>query len=165
MNSQVLIYSPQNQSNVQRGLYGTITLVAWAVYFYLILPLVTLLLWWLGLRGSYVQLWLPEAGFDRTLALTLPLLAVACALLLIGWAEINRLRFQNRERRSHVGDTTPDEIADALGASHLFADRLRGSRVATLTLDEQAGLSGITVASELATQGPAPTPSRAPALT
>ena len=94
MNSQVLIYSPQNQSNVQRGLYGTITLVAWAVYFYLILPLVTLLLWWLGLRGSYVQLWLPEAGFDRTLALTLPLLAVACALLLIGWAEINRLRFE-----------------------------------------------------------------------
>ena len=132
MNSQVLIYSPQNQSNVQRGLYGTITLVAWAVYFYLILPLVTLLLWWLGLRGSYVQLWLPEAGFDRTLALTLPLLAVACALLLIGWAEI---------------------------------DRLRGARVATLTLDEQAGLSGITVASELATQGPAPRPSRSPALT
>ena len=31
MNAQVLIYSPQNQSNVQRGLYGTLTLLAWAV--------------------------------------------------------------------------------------------------------------------------------------
>ena len=163
MNSQVLIYSPQNQSNVQRGLYGTITLVAWAVYFYLILPLVTLLLWWLGLRGSYVQLWLPEAGFDRTLALTLPLLAVACALLLIGWAEINRARFQNRERRSPIGDAAPQEIADALGASHPFAERLRGARVATLSLDEQAGLSDITVSSELPARAPAPRPSRAPA--
>ena len=163
MNTDVLIYAPQNQSNVQRGLYGTLTLVAWAVYFYLVLPLITLLLWWVGLRGSYVQLWLPEGGFDRTLALTLPLLAVACALLLIGWAEINRLRFQNRERRSHVGDTALDEIADSLGASHLFATRLRGARVATLTLDEQAALSGITVASELASRASAPRPSRAPA--
>ena len=163
MNSHVLIYSPQNQSSVQRGLYGTITLVAWAVYFYLILPLVTLLLWWLGLRGSYMRLWLPEAGFDRTLAFTLPLLAVVCALVLIGWAEINRARFQNRERRSQTADARPEEIADALGASHPFAERLRGARVATLTLDEEAALSGVTVSAELATPARAArhTPARA----
>lgn len=156
MNSHVLIYAPQNQSQVQRGLYGTLTLVAWALYFYLVLPLITLLLWWLGLRGSYMELWLPEAGFDRTLAFTLPVLAVACALLLIGWAEINRARFQNRERRSQVGDAGPHEIADALGASHAFAERLRAARVATLSLDEQAGLSDITVSCELTTRAPMP---------
>ena len=151
MNSHVLIYSPQRQSNVQRGLYGTITLLAWAVYFYLILPLVTLLLWWLGLRGSYMQLWLPEAGFDRTLAFTLPLLAVACALLLIGWAEINRARFQNRERRSQTDNAAPGEIADVLGASHALAERLRGARVARLTMDEDAALSEVAVVDTIPT--------------
>lgn len=156
MNSQVLIYSPQNQSNVQRGLYGTLTLVAWAVYFYLVLPLITLLLWWVGLRGSYIQLWLPESGFDRTLAFTLPVLAVVCALVLIGWAEINRARFQNRERRSHTGDAGLEEIAAALGASAPFAERLRGARVATLSLDEQAGLSDIAVLQDLPGRRPAP---------
>ena len=156
MNSQVLIYSPQNQSNVQRGLYGTLTLLAWAVYFYLVLPVITLLLWWFGLRGTYVQLWLPEAGFDRTLAFTLPVLAIVCALALIGWAEINRARFQNRERRSQIDDAGPAEIADALGASHVFAERLRNARVATLSLDDEAGLSDITVFSELSTQTPMP---------
>ncbi len=158
MNTDVLIYSPQNQSHVQRGLYGTLTLVAWAVYFYLVLPLITLLLWWLGLRGSYMELWLPEAGFDRTLAFTLPLLAVACALLLIGWAEINRARFQNRERRSQTDDAGPGDIADALGASHAFAERLRNARVATLSLDEQAGLSDMAVSSEVTTRAQMPTP-------
>ncbi|MFP7721838.1 poly-beta-1,6-N-acetyl-D-glucosamine biosynthesis protein PgaD [Lysobacter sp. A3-1-A15] len=156
MNTQVLIHSPHRQSTVQRSLYGTITLLAWAVYVYLVLPLITLLLWWLGLRGSYVQLWLPEAGFDRTLALTLPILAVVCALVLIGWAEFNRARFQNRERRLQNDDATPIEIADAMGAPHALAERLRGARVATLRLDQQALVTDIAVTQPLAT--PATTP-------
>lgn len=150
MNSQVLIYAPERQSPMQRNLYGTITFVAWAVYFYLILPLLTLLLWAAGLRGSYVQLWLPEAGFDPTLAITLPLIALGCAIVLIGWAEFNRAKFQDNERRSQIEDAAQADVATELGVEPAMAIELRNARIATLRMDESATLQGVQSTSRLA---------------
>ncbi|MDQ3205551.1 MAG: poly-beta-1,6-N-acetyl-D-glucosamine biosynthesis protein PgaD [Pseudomonadota bacterium] len=144
MKSHVLINAPERQSHLQRGVYSTLTLLAWGVYLYLILPLLTLLLWALGLRNSYLQLWLPDAGpAAPALLVTLPVLGLTCAALLIGWAEWNRARFQNHERRGQAEDADDAEIAAVLEVTPTLADALRHSRVATLVMDEDARLQGV----------------------
>lgn len=167
MNSHVLINAPHRQSHLQRGVYSTLTLVAWGIYLYLVLPLVTLLLWALGLRSSYLQLWLPEAGTPPMMLVTLPLIALGCAALLIGWAEWNRARFQNHERRGQAENVGELDMAAVLRVTPALADVLRHSRVATLQMDESALLQGVRmehaipvadpwVARELASALPAP---------
>lgn len=150
MNSHVFIYSPERQSPLQRNLYGTITFIAWAVYFYLILPLLTLLLWGLGLRGTYVQLWLPESGLDPMLVINLPLIALGCALLLIGWAEYNRARFQGKDRRAQPVPVMAEHMAEELGVSPVLAAQLFNSRIATLKMDEAAALQEVQSVTRLA---------------
>lgn len=138
MNANVLIYEPQRQQPLGRTLFGMITLIAWMAYVYLLLPLLTLLLWWLGLRTAFLELWLPQHALDRTLLVTLPLLALVCAALLIGWAEINRMRFVGHERRAAADDASPEEIAQCLGVAPATAADLRSARIATVVTDQSA---------------------------
>lgn len=132
-----LIHLPHRQHRAQRTLYGAMTLLAWVVYAYLWLPLLTLLLWVVGVRLSALELYLRDQRLDAALLVTLPLLLLTCAALMIGWAEYNRLRFRGKERRlarECVGD---NEVASALHAPEELATALLGARSALLAMDPQ----------------------------
>ncbi len=150
MNSNVLIYAPERQPPFQRTMFGAITLMAWMAYLYLILPLLTLVLWALGLRGAYMQLWMPAHALDPGLFIVLPLLALACAVLLTGWAEINRQRFQGQDRRATAMDATPQEVAQTLGVNHATAADLRAARIARVLTDQDAVPQNIQMSQALA---------------
>lgn len=132
-----VIYLPGLQHRVKRTLYGAITLLAWVIYAYLWLPLVTLLLWVVGVRLSFIELYLQQQRLDAALLVTLPLLLLACATLLIGWAEYNRFRFRGHERRLAQSDVRSDEVALALSATPELGAALLDARSAVLTMDPQ----------------------------
>ena len=81
-----LIRKPMKQPRLQRAAWGFVTLGFWMVYVYLWTPLVTLLLWLLGIRTAFFELYVREHAIEPFLLFSLPLLALACALLLISWA-------------------------------------------------------------------------------
>lgn len=132
-----VIYLPHRQHRAKRTFYGVMTLVAWVVYAYLWLPLLTLVLWVVGVRLSYIELYLRDQRLDAGLLVTLPLLLLACATLLIGWAEYNRLRFRGHERRLAQIDVENIEVALALSAPPALGAALLDAQRAVLTMDPE----------------------------
>lgn len=126
-------------------LHGAATVVAWVVYAWLWLPLITVVAWLLGVRTSYIELYMRDHRFEPTLVVTLPLLALACALLLIGWAEWNRWRFGDRERRGAHEDVAPADVARALHAPEHVATRLSDAKLAVLTMDAEGRPQAVNV--------------------
>lgn len=117
---------------------GTLTALAWTLYAWLWLPLITAVAWFAGLRTLYVRLYLNDNEIDAFLLLSLPITALVCAAMLIGWAEYNRARFSGVERRTRRPEIDEEQIRVALGASAALAAKLRDGRVVQLALDDDA---------------------------
>ncbi|MDO5504804.1 MAG: poly-beta-1,6-N-acetyl-D-glucosamine biosynthesis protein PgaD [Pseudoxanthomonas suwonensis] len=134
-----IIHRPQLQPLVQRTLWRMVTALMWALYLYLLAPLLTLVMWLLGFRITSQQLLERDYGVDPFVLLSLPLMALACAVLLIGWAEYNRRRFRRRpDRRKPLACVPHDQIATTLGASAEVVRQLNSSRITVLHMDEHA---------------------------
>ncbi|SDY96341.1 poly-beta-1,6-N-acetyl-D-glucosamine biosynthesis protein PgaD [Lysobacter sp. yr284] len=132
-----LIQKPAMQHPLPRTLWGVITGAFWLVYLYLWTPVLTLVLWLLGIRTVTSELYLRTHEVDPFLMLILPATAAAVVALLLIWAEYNRWRFAGRdsERRSRLADVSIDEVAQALGASDEVARALNAGRVSVLHMD------------------------------
>ncbi|UZW59018.1 poly-beta-1,6-N-acetyl-D-glucosamine biosynthesis protein PgaD [Lysobacter enzymogenes] len=132
-----LIQKPAMQHPLPRTLWGVVTGAFWLVYLYLWMPVLTLVLWLLGIRTVASELYLRTHEVDPFLMLILPATAAAVVALLLIWAEYNRWRFAGRdgERRSRLADVSIDEVAQALGASDEVAQALNAGRISVLHMD------------------------------
>jgi biofilm PGA synthesis protein PgaD len=116
MNAQSpLIVHPENQSNVQRVTFGTLTAMIWAGWIYLWLPLVTTILWIIGIRWSYLQLFAQARGFDIKDILIAMLICIAAVIY---WSSYNYLRFRGKDRRKGI----PPVAREAVGAEFGVTD-------------------------------------------
>lgn len=121
-----------------RTLQGLVTLLAWVAYAWLWLPVITVIAWMLGVRTSYVELFVSQYEFDRNTFGILFTLAVVATVVLIGWAEYNRHKFSGRDRRAPARNVDVDEIARALGTSPEVSMQLAQAKSITLAMDERA---------------------------
>lgn len=115
--ADLIIEDPALQSTGQKVLYGTLTLAFWALWFYLWLPLITLVGWSLGVF-QFVDIMVVREGFDALRGVLWIYLIIIAAMggALIAWALYNRLRFSGRERRTARGDEhSSPHVARALG--------------------------------------------------
>lgn len=142
-----LIQNPRNVPRTSRTLWGAVTLLCWAAYFFLWLPLVTLLLWLLGVRQSYIELYLRKNEIDPFLLTFLPILALIAGLSLILWAEYNRARFSGDDRREPMDSVSHNKIAIELGATTEVTRRIRDEKCCVLHMDDHA--NPITLTSRL----------------
>lgn len=140
-----LIRTPQAQAPLRRTVWGMVTAACWGFYVYLLMPLLTLLLWLCGIRIVRFELYQREHAVEPFLMMILPALALACALLLVTWAEYNRWRFAGRkERRSNQADAGRLEIALGLGASASLARSLAAAKSVILHMDDDARPQSLT---------------------
>jgi len=137
-NDSRLIQRPQAQPPLYRLGWSFVTGLFWVVYAYLWIPVVTLVLGLLGVGLPVVGMYLKGHQPDPFLLTALPLMAVVTAALLIGWAELNRLRFGDRHRRNTLPAVSPAEVAAALGATPQVADALATAKVVHLEMTERA---------------------------
>lgn len=138
-----VIYKPRSQPKLQRGFFSIVTFAFWMAYAYLWLPLLTLFLWLLGVRTATFELYLREHQVEPFLLISLPLLAVASAMVLIAWAEYNRWRFRNKDRRGGFPNVERQDIARVFGSSAEIAQSLAASKVAVLRMDDSAAPIGV----------------------
>lgn len=117
---------------------GALTAAAWTVYAWLWVPLITAFAWFVGVRTAYIRLYLDENEIDPFLLLSLPVIALVCGALLIGWAEYNRIRFSGTDRRRRRDDIDDDAVRVALGATPALAAKLREGRIVRVALDDDA---------------------------
>lgn len=144
-----IIHRPERQGGARRTAYGVATAVAWAAYVYLWMPLITLLAWLAGIRTAYSELFLRENAIDPFLIMVLPLIALGCAVLLLGWAEYNRIRFQREDKRRKPDLVSYRDVDAALGAGAGLGERLRSGRILAVAIDEQAQPVTVNVRSAL----------------
>lgn len=148
---ELVIDRPELQPPVQRTVFRVLTLAAWSAYLYLWLPAVTLAAWWVGMYTGMGELKIVPAPFiDGALFGLLLQSAMLAMVLMIGWGEYNRRRFQGKERRGPRPIVTPAQSAAAFGVDPEVARRLRGARHCTLLLDEHAIACGLRVHEVLA---------------
>lgn len=134
----LFIHRPALQRTHGRVTFHLLTLVAWAGYLYLWLPLATLALWWGAGRLGVHELSLYPEFVDFDLFLVVAKALLVALVLLIGWAEYNRHRFQGVDRRQPQPDQDPRATADAMGVGHALVDQLQASRRAIVVMDDNA---------------------------
>ncbi|WP_242107287.1 poly-beta-1,6-N-acetyl-D-glucosamine biosynthesis protein PgaD [Luteimonas aquatica] len=132
-----IISKPGAQPTLHRSFFGVVTAAFWALYLYLWLPLLTLILWLLGVRTTIFELYLREHQVDPFLVLALPAMAAIAAAVLILWAEYNRWRFKGKERRSAQANIGLDRVAAALHATPEIATALNAGRISVLHMDQE----------------------------
>lgn len=148
-----LIHKPEKQSATRRTAWGVITGVFWLIYAYLWLPLLTLILWVLGMRTTVFELYLRDHKVEPFLLIVVPVIAVIAAVILIIWAEYNRARFAGMDRR-HPADNIPIHIVAAdLGANEAVTASMATAKIVVLHMDDNAHPASATVR-----QVPAPKP-------
>lgn len=138
------IYTPKSRVPMAtRTLHGVLTLLAWALYAYLWLPLLTVVAWVLGIRTAYIELYVRDNRLDQTIFIVIAVLAIVATALLVGWAEYNRRRFGSAHRRAAPRDVEADDVAKSLFAPEGLLPRLSGAKSMRLTMDEDARLVGV----------------------
>lgn len=133
-----VISNPTNVPVVRRTFWGAVTAVFWVAYLYLWLPLLTLLLWFLGVKKSYAELYLRDNSIEPFVLVGLPIMALIAMVMLVSWAEYNRHRFSGPDRRHGMDDIPLAEVAKRMGASMAVADSLQIAKAVYLHMDGQA---------------------------
>lgn len=111
----LIIDRPELQARHRRVVYSTATLVAWALWMYLWLPLVSLLAWWFGIRSFVREFVVPETPILIRTLLIYGLVVAVLALILVAWSRYNLRRFGPRGRRQAPNQVSDAEIARWFG--------------------------------------------------
>ena len=133
-----LIQKPEKQSKLSRTIWGVVTGIFWLGYVYLWLPLLTLILWTLGVRTAVFELYMREHAVEPFLLIALPLIAVIATLVMGAWAEYNRHRFGGADRRQRADDVSIDIVARGLGANEAVTASMATAKIIVLHMDDNA---------------------------
>ncbi|WP_133479019.1 poly-beta-1,6-N-acetyl-D-glucosamine biosynthesis protein PgaD [Cognatilysobacter segetis] len=138
------IYTPQDRpAGATRTVHGVLTLIAWGLYAYLWLPLLTVLAWVLGIRTSFIELYMRNNRVDNQIFLVIGVLALVATLLLVGWAEWNRHKYGGQDRRAAPRHVDANDVAESLFAPIDVSQRLTRAKSATLQMGDDSRLIGL----------------------
>ncbi|MBA4388853.1 MAG: poly-beta-1,6-N-acetyl-D-glucosamine biosynthesis protein PgaD [Verrucomicrobia bacterium] len=130
MKEPEIIDFPKLTTNVRWGAETTITLAAWTLWLYLLLPLVTMLLWAAGFRMVFVQQFmLSSAEVLATVSGWYLLGVLAIGLVLEGFSIYNRRKFGELDRRKVPTPVADGELAAAYGVDVDTVIKARNARI------------------------------------
>lgn len=112
MTNPLIIEKPELQSTKQKFFFSLITLVFWVVWFYIWLPVVSLIAWLLGIDFFYEHMIILK-GFEGLLSVIgwYATVIALSALTLVAWSAYNLFRFRNKNRRTSFAAVTAEELA------------------------------------------------------
>jgi len=142
----LIIERPDLQSWQQRFMSRTLTLVFWGVWFYLWLPVLTLVGWLAGIERFHFHMIELEGykGFLELVEVYLVIIALMSAAL-IGWAKYNHIRFRGVERRRERPAVSVESIAKHAGSMPCAVEQWRLARIAVVHHDEHGGITSVEV--------------------
>ncbi len=140
----LIIESPSLQTLRQRYAYAVLTLFFWVFWFYLWIPVISLVAWLLGIESFYDQM-VVKAGLEALQELLGLYTTVIMALgfSLTGWALYNQIRFRGRERRKGQSPVDTEEVARFFAIEPAMVERLQAAKFVEMTHDEEGHLQAI----------------------
>ncbi|MEM7252109.1 MAG: poly-beta-1,6-N-acetyl-D-glucosamine biosynthesis protein PgaD [Pseudomonadota bacterium] len=142
----LVIDRPDRQSLGQRYGHLALTVMFWAIWLYLWLPLITLVMWGLGIHRFYDRMVFLEGYrvFLENIVLYQSVI-VAIGVIYIGWALWNNLRFKDIERRKATPLIDDHEMTDFFAISQHDLVALRSASSATIVHNRNGAISRIVV--------------------
>lgn len=139
--STIIIQRPERVPKARRTFLAVLTMLAWLVWISLWLPLVTLVLWLLGLHQGYVELMVRMHGHGWRELLVLVDLVLVCMGTATLWSLYNYLYFRRRDRRRRNHPVELLAIARVLGVQERTARCLREASSTVLAFAEDGTVS------------------------
>ena len=141
-----LIERPDLQSPRQRKLYAALTLVFWAFWVYLWVPLIALLAWSLGVQQAFKYM-VVLGGYHEVIQVigmySLIVLLLGGGLVL--WATYNIFRFRGDERRAESLPVTPAEIGRDFGQDPKSVARWQGEKRLCISHDADGRIAHVEI--------------------
>lgn len=132
-----IIRRPDLQAAGPRWLFRGFTMLAWGVWLYLFLPLLSLLLWALGVE-RFIRLVI-EPGTHGQLVAVLAFAGILAglALLVVGWSRYQGHRARTAPRRHQSAPVTDEMTAERFKVTAEMLNAIRNHRVVVLHIDNQ----------------------------
>jgi len=135
-NTQVIFDRPELQARRHRWMYSTLTLIAWVVWMYLWLPVVTLVAWYLGVRIFVREIVIPDPRTMLAVSVGYLLVVVIMGIVLLTWSQYNLRRFGGHDRRRTPSPVTDRETMDWFAVSPEKLGEFRSGRSILVEHDE-----------------------------
>jgi biofilm PGA synthesis protein PgaD len=137
INSPLIISHPERQSDTQHALFGALTVSIWVLWIYLWLPLITGILWIVGIRWAYVQVFKGSRGVSLwVIVWILGAVIVAVAY----WSSYNNIRYAGRTQRRHAKAVSKTMIGQKFGVTGDALYRLMHERRLNLYFNDREEL-------------------------
>ncbi len=140
----LIIETPGLQSLRQRYGYALLTLAFWILWFYLWIPLISLVAWLLGIEIFHREM-IQLDGLQGLLEL-LGWYGLTIAVMggcYTAWALYNQLRFRGRNRRQEQAVVEPLELASAFDIDPALILPLQEAKRVLIVHDEQGRIRRI----------------------
>ncbi len=141
--SGLIIERPELQPRVQRAIYRTVTAVAWVVWAYLWLPLVTLVAWYFGVRSFVREIVVPDQMTMLFTAVAYMTVIIVLGGSLLVWSQYNLRRFGGTERRQAPEPLGRRELVDWFGISEETFEAMRSAGSVVVDHGEEGNVVGV----------------------
>lgn len=123
-----LINVPQAKSRLRKVIETGITSLAWGIWFYLLIPIINILMWLVSGEIIFNRLF-AEHGLDQfyNLLKQMGLIIFCCFIIIQGWATYNYVRFGRKNRRKglKLGADEVRMLAEFHHMDHQLLNQLR----------------------------------------
>jgi biofilm PGA synthesis protein PgaD len=149
-NTTVIFDRPDLQARRHRWAYSALTLLAWGIWMYLWLPVVTLLAWYLGVRTFIREMVIPDPRAMGALALAYLVVVAILGAILVVWSQYNLRRFRGQDRRRASPPVSDEELVHWFQISPEMLEGFRSQGSFTVEHDEEGRIVGSRPRSEAA---------------
>jgi len=162
-----IIYRPDLQPRPQRLLFSSLTALAWLIWLYLFLPLLSLLAWWFGVDLFAKFILRPEDTAHLFTLLRYFGVVIIATVIIIAWSTYNLKRFGGLDRRKMTPPVSDADLCARFNIPQELLENLRTGRNLVLELDdlgqiESAGSADSCASSHRLRHSPPPYPVSVP---
>jgi biofilm PGA synthesis protein PgaD len=142
----LIIDNPELQTPRQRYAFAAVTLVFWVLWFYLWIPIVSLLAWLFGAERFYQEM-ISKSGLDALIEILglYAIIILTMGIILSGWAWYNQLRFRGHDKRRASAVVTPAEAASFFALKPEQLDLARYAKHVVIEHDDHGNIRDIRV--------------------
>ena len=107
--SEYIIERPELQLPAMRAFFSVLTIALWTSFVYLLLPVATLLAWYVGYTAVYEEM-VMRRGWEALVDLigSYSIVVLVMGLIQVGWASINWARFRGKRDRRRLRERQVD---------------------------------------------------------
>ena len=135
--SPIIISRPERQSESQRVIFGALTVIVWALWLYLWLPLITSILWIVGIRWGYIQVFKGIRGVSLWI---IPWVLLSVIVIVASWSMYNDLRYASKTQRRRAQPLSKTAIGTRFGITGPMLSLLLHERRLSLYFDDAGQL-------------------------